>query len=43
MPADGPATCLAVLSAFNPMVKGKAIDVNKTFTDEFVKAATPLS
>lgn len=43
MPADGPQTCLAVLSAFNPAVKGKQIDLSKTYTDEFVKAATPLS
>jgi NitT/TauT family transport system substrate-binding protein len=43
MPSDGPQTCLAVLSAFNPNVKGKTIDLSKTFTDEFVKAATPLS
>ncbi|MET3803124.1 NitT/TauT family transport system substrate-binding protein [Nakamurella sp. UYEF19] len=43
MPSTGPATCLAVLAAFNPSVKGKAIDTNKTFTDEFVKAATVIS
>ncbi|SDP37886.1 NitT/TauT family transport system substrate-binding protein [Nakamurella panacisegetis] len=43
MPTGGPATCLAVLSAFNPSVKGKTIDTSKTFTDEFVKAATPIS
>jgi NitT/TauT family transport system substrate-binding protein len=43
MPSSGPATCLSVLSAFNPSVKGKKIDVAKTFTDEFVKAATPIS
>ena len=43
MPSAGPATILAVLSAFNPAVKGKTIDTSKTFTDEFVKAATPLS
>ncbi|MEO7235406.1 MAG: ABC transporter substrate-binding protein [Lapillicoccus sp.] len=43
MPADGPATCLAVLGAFNATVKGKQIDLAKTYTDEFVKAATPLS
>lgn len=42
MPPSGPATDLAVLSAFNPAVKGKTIDLSKTFTDEFVKAATPL-
>ncbi len=43
MPSSGPATCLAVLSAFNPAVKGKKIDLSKTFTDEFVKAATSVS
>jgi NitT/TauT family transport system substrate-binding protein len=43
MPTGGPKTCLAVLSAFNPAVKGKTIDLTKTYTDEFVKAATPLS
>ena len=40
---SGPATCLAVLGAFNPAVKGKSIDLTKTYTDEFVKAAAPLS
>ena len=43
MPSDGPQTCLAVLGAFNPKVKGKSIDLTKTYTDEFVKAATPVS
>jgi NitT/TauT family transport system substrate-binding protein len=43
MPANGPATCLAVLSAFNPAVQGKTIDTGATFTDEFVAAATPLT
>jgi NitT/TauT family transport system substrate-binding protein len=43
MPATGPTTILNVLSAFNPAVKGKTIDLSKTFTDEFVKAATPLA
>jgi NitT/TauT family transport system substrate-binding protein len=43
MPADGPPTCLAVLSAFNDKVKGKSIDVTKTYTDDFVKAAQPIS
>jgi NitT/TauT family transport system substrate-binding protein len=43
MPSDGPATCLAVLSAFNPSVKGKTIDLSKTYTDEFVKAAQSIS
>ena len=43
MPADGPATILSVLSAFNPKVQGKSIDLTKTFTNEFVQKATPLS
>jgi NitT/TauT family transport system substrate-binding protein len=43
MPADGPKTCLAVLSAFNQNVKGKTIDLGATYTDEFVKAAQPIS
>lgn len=43
MPADGPKTCLEVLSEFNPKVQGKSIDLSKTFTDEFVKAARPVS
>ncbi|MDQ2848128.1 MAG: ABC transporter substrate-binding protein [Actinomycetota bacterium] len=43
MPPDGPSTCLAVLAAFNPNVKGKSIDLTKTYTDEFVKAAQPVS
>jgi NitT/TauT family transport system substrate-binding protein len=28
-----------VLSSFNPDVKGKTIDLSKTYTDTFVKAA----
>jgi NitT/TauT family transport system substrate-binding protein len=39
MPPSGPQTCLAVLSAFNPNVKGKNIDLSKTYTDQFVNAA----
>lgn len=42
MPPTGPATAVSVLSAFNPAVKGKTIDTGATYTDEFVKAATPL-
>ncbi|KLU20594.1 nitrate ABC transporter substrate-binding protein [Caballeronia mineralivorans PML1(12)] len=38
MPADGPTTVLKVLSAFNPSVKGKHIDLAKTYTNEFVAA-----
>jgi NitT/TauT family transport system substrate-binding protein len=39
MPQDGPPTVLAVLSGFSKNVKGKTIDLSKTFTTEFVKAA----
>ena len=39
MPPNGPPTDLAVLSAFNPDVKGKTIDLSKTYTDQFVQAA----
>ncbi|CAB3787527.1 hypothetical protein LMG28688_02486 [Paraburkholderia caffeinitolerans] len=38
MPADGPATVLKVLSAFNPSVKGKHVDLARTYTNEFVSA-----
>jgi NitT/TauT family transport system substrate-binding protein len=37
MPADGPATCLAVLSAFNPDVRG--VDLSRTYTNDFVRQA----
>ncbi|WP_296660168.1 ABC transporter substrate-binding protein [Paraburkholderia sp.] len=36
MPADGPATVLKVLSSFNPSVKGKHVDLSRTYTNEFV-------
>jgi len=39
MPAGGPETVLAVLSAFSKNVKGKTVDLGKTFTTEFVKNA----
>jgi NitT/TauT family transport system substrate-binding protein len=39
MPPNGPPTDLAVLKAFNPDVKGKTIDLSKTYTDKFVQAA----
>jgi NitT/TauT family transport system substrate-binding protein len=38
MPPSGPATCLAVQARFNPSVKGKQIDLAKTYTDRFVLA-----
>ncbi|GAA2652707.1 ABC transporter substrate-binding protein [Streptomyces lunalinharesii] len=37
MPADGPATVERVLKAFNPTLKNATIDLNKTYTTEFVK------
>jgi NitT/TauT family transport system substrate-binding protein len=39
MPEDGPATVLNVLSSFDKNVKGKTIDLSKTYTTEFVTAA----
>ena len=39
MPPTGPPTNLRVLSTFNPDVKGKSIDISKTYTDQFVLAA----
>jgi NitT/TauT family transport system substrate-binding protein len=38
MPADGPATVLKVLASFNPSVKGKHVDLARTYTNEFVSA-----
>ena len=37
MPEGGPETVLAVLSGFSKNIKGKTIDLSKTFTTEFVK------
>ena len=39
MPAGGPETVLAVLSGFSKHLQGKTIDLSKTYTTEFVKAA----
>lgn len=39
IPADGPATALRTLQAFDETVKGKPIDLSKTFTNEFTKKA----
>ncbi|WP_249227784.1 ABC transporter substrate-binding protein [Kutzneria sp. CA-103260] len=39
MPPSGPGTDLKVLQAFNPDVKGKSIDLSRTYTDKFVQAA----
>ncbi len=37
MPQGGPETVLAVLAAFSKNVKGKTVDLSKTYTTEFVK------
>ncbi len=39
MPAGGPETVLSVLAAFSKNVKGKTVDLSKTYTTEFVKNA----
>jgi sulfonate transport system substrate-binding protein len=39
MPENGPKTVLAVLSAFSTSVKGKTIDLSRTYTSEFLDAA----
>lgn len=39
MPAGGPETVLAVLSEFSKNVKGKKVDLARTYTTEFVKNA----
>jgi sulfonate transport system substrate-binding protein len=39
MPADGPQTVLDVLGKYNPALKGKKVDLSKTYTTQFVKAA----
>jgi NitT/TauT family transport system substrate-binding protein len=39
MPEGGPQTVLSVLQGFDPGVKGKTIDLSKTYTTEFVKTA----
>jgi NitT/TauT family transport system substrate-binding protein len=40
MPPNGPPTNVKVLTTFNPAVQGKTIDISKTYTDAFVKAAS---
>ena len=42
MPEGGPQTVLAVLSGFSKNVKGKTIDLSKTYTTEFAKAAAKM-
>ncbi|RQR30760.1 ABC transporter substrate-binding protein [Burkholderia sp. Bp9142] len=39
MPAGGPETVLKVLSEFNPNIKGRHIDLSRTFTNDFVNRA----
>ena len=39
MPQGGPETVLAVLSQFSKNLKGKSVDLAKTYTTEFVKNA----
>ncbi|MGO4154660.1 ABC transporter substrate-binding protein [Cupriavidus sp. YAF13] len=39
MPAGGPETVLKVLASFDPTVKGKHIELSRTFTNEFVDRA----
>ncbi len=39
MPAGGPKTVLGVLSAFSKSVKGKPIDLSRTYSTQFVDAA----
>ena len=39
MPEGGPETVLAVLSGFSKNLKGKTVDLSKTYTSEFVKKA----
>ncbi len=39
MPADGPATVLKVLTTFSPTLRGKTIDIARTYTTEFAKKA----
>ena len=36
MPAEGPEVVLKVMAAFNSNIKGKKIDLSKTYTNEFV-------
>ena len=39
MPADGPHTALNTLQQFDPELKGKAIKLENTFTNNFVQKA----
>ncbi|RAJ70391.1 NitT/TauT family transport system substrate-binding protein [Streptomyces sp. Amel2xB2] len=39
MPSDGPATVERVMKAFNPNLKNTSVDLEKTYTSEFVDKA----
>ena len=39
MPAGGPENVLRVLSTINPAIKGKHIDLSRTYTNEYVRLA----
>ncbi|GAA3714070.1 ABC transporter substrate-binding protein [Streptomyces tremellae] len=43
MPPDGPATVKRVLSTFDPNLQNVDVDVDKTYTTEFVKDTAPSS
>jgi NitT/TauT family transport system substrate-binding protein len=43
MPADGPDTVLKVLAAFNPSVKGKHIDLARTYSNEYLSGTATAS
>jgi NitT/TauT family transport system substrate-binding protein len=38
-PAEGPATALRALQAFDPALAGKTVDLSRTFTNDMVKVA----
>lgn len=42
MPADGPQSVDRVLSAFDPNVKGKNVDLSLTYSDSFVQSASSV-
>jgi NitT/TauT family transport system substrate-binding protein len=39
MPVGGPESVLKVISSFNPAIKGKEIDLSKTYTNSFAEEA----
>jgi len=43
MPADGPQSVDRVLSAFDPNVENKTVDLSETYTDSFVQGASTTS